>query len=73
MKKSASLVALVVALPVSFAAAADLPSRKEPAIAPIVVPSWTGFHVGLNAGGTWGAGGAANMSTWTAVLANSGL
>jgi outer membrane immunogenic protein len=66
MKKSASLVALVVALPVSFAAAADLPSRKEPAIAPIVVPSWTGFHVGLNAGGTWGAGGATNMSTWTA-------
>jgi outer membrane immunogenic protein len=72
MKKSASLVALVIALPVSFAAAADLPSRKEPVIAPIVVPSWMGFHVGLNAGGTWGAGGATNMSTWTAVLANSG-
>jgi outer membrane immunogenic protein len=73
MKKSASLAALLVALPVSFAVAADLPSRKEPVIAPAVVPSWTGFHVGLNAGGTWGAGGATNMSTWPALLTTTGV
>jgi len=34
------------------AIAADLPSIKSaPAVAP--VPVWTGFYVGLNAGGTW--------------------
>jgi outer membrane immunogenic protein len=45
-----------VALLAGPALAADLPSRKEPPVAPIVyVPvfTWTGFYVGLNAGGAW--------------------
>ena len=44
----------------AFAAqAADLPTRKGPAPAPVFVPppfTWTGFYVGLNAGGVWGSG-----------------
>jgi hypothetical protein len=52
--------------------AADLPSRKEPVAAPPPPMMWTGFHIGLNAGGTWGAGGNTNISTWPTVLANTG-
>lgn len=54
MKKSVSLVALIVALPASVAFAADLPSKKEPVVAPVVVPMWSGFYAGLNAGYNWG-------------------
>jgi outer membrane immunogenic protein len=47
-----------VALSLALAApafAADLPSRKAPAYLPPPPPPplWTGFYVGLNAGGTW--------------------
>ena len=48
----AAIAALTVAGAVA-AQAADLPTRKE-APAPIFVPppfTWTGFYIGLNAGG----------------------
>ena len=63
----AAYVALAVAGAVS-AQAADLPTRKE-APAPVFVPppfTWTGFYVGVNAGGVWSNGGNAS----TTVLAN---
>ena len=53
MKKALSVAALVLALTGS-ALAADLPSYKAPPPPPLPPPPlWTGFYVGLNAGGTW--------------------
>jgi outer membrane immunogenic protein len=54
MKKVLSVAALAVALTGS-ALAADLPRYKAPPPPPLPPPPlWTGFYVGLNAGGTWG-------------------
>jgi outer membrane immunogenic protein len=36
--------------------AADLPLRPAPASMPLPAPTWTGFYVGLNAGGGFGNG-----------------
>jgi outer membrane immunogenic protein len=65
MKKIAlSLAALAVTA--GSALAADLPSRKGPPVLPPPPPPplWTGFYVGLNAGGGW-----ANSSTITTTAA----
>ena len=51
------IVALMVVGTVAVQAA-DLPTRKE-APAPVFVPppfTWTGFYVGVNAGGIWSSG-----------------
>jgi outer membrane immunogenic protein len=54
MKKILLSVA-ALALTTASALAADLPSRKAPILPPPPPPPpmWTGFYVGLNAGGTW--------------------
>jgi outer membrane immunogenic protein len=55
MKKLALLVA-ISSLSVGAALAADLPTRKGPPVLPPPPPPppmWTGFYLGLNAGGTW--------------------
>jgi outer membrane immunogenic protein len=56
MKKLALSVA-ALALTAGAALAADLPSRKAPILPPPPPPPpmWTGFYVGLNAGGGWSA------------------
>jgi outer membrane immunogenic protein len=57
MKKTfLTAAALALAISVGSASAADLPSRKAPPYfppPPPPPPMWTGFYVGLNAGGTW--------------------
>jgi outer membrane immunogenic protein len=50
--------AALVAIGTVAAQAADLPTRKE-APAPVFVPppfTWTGFYIGVNAGGIWPSG-----------------
>jgi len=58
--KTAILILLLSSL---SAVAADLPSMKS---APLAAPKpiWTGFHVGLNAGGKFGNNNAWNSRTW---------
>jgi outer membrane immunogenic protein len=61
-----------VALLAGPAIAADLPMKARP-IAPIA-PSWTGFYVGLNAGGSFGSDTATQNATFTSTaLGANGL
>ncbi len=80
MKKLALSVA-ALALTAGSALAADLPSRKGPPMLPPPPPPpmWTGFYVGLNAGGNWSNSNAVNTGavglfaapTWGTELAAS--
>ncbi|QGM99166.1 outer membrane protein [Methylocystis parvus] len=64
MKKVALSVA-ALALTAGSALAADLPSRKGPPVLPPPPPPplWTGFYVGLNAGGGWSSSTTTNVVT----------
>jgi outer membrane immunogenic protein len=61
-------VSLCAGISVQNAAAADMPT-KAPA-APIADPIWTGWYLGLNAGGDWSA---SQTSTSTTSVAGAGL
>lgn len=63
MKKLFVSVVSLAAL-ANTALAADLPSRKEPIVAAPPAPMWTGFHVGLNAGGAWANNSSLTTQTW---------
>ena len=66
---SASIVTLAMVIAAATANAADMPRRQHmPTKAPAYVPppyNWTGFYVGINAGGGWGS------SEWSAVTGTS--
>ncbi len=72
-----SATALGLAMTAGSAFAADLPSRKAPPtyIAPAPVATWTGFYVGLNAGGAFGGSQNVNVGTYgfQSVVAGGGL
>ena len=65
-KNTLSIAALALAL-TGPALAADLPRYKAPPPPPPLPPMWTGFYVGLNAGGTWG--NSNNVRTVSAPIA----
>ena len=50
----ALLTAVTVIGITSIASAADMPMKAAPMVAPVAAYNWTGFYVGVNAGGTWG-------------------
>jgi len=54
--------------------AADLPSRKAPAVAPALpIFTWTGFYIGANAGGVWTRDGVTDQlpGSYGAIPGNS--
>ena len=57
--------ALVGAVSVSAASAADLPARRGPVFAPALAPvfSWTGFYAGVNAGYSFNDNKASTVGT----------
>ena len=65
-----STIALAAVVSAVSAFAADLPSRKAPPyIPPPPPPLWTGFYVGLNAGGTFGGNNRHLRLDWFDFLA----
>src|SRR5260370_7706189 len=76
MKKLFFAGAAAIALAASPASGADLPRKPiykapPPVVAPVPF-SWTGFYVGLNAGGAWGREDPTLMLTgdWTSTAFN---
>lgn len=70
--KTISYAALALALTAGSALAADLPSRKGPPAylpPPPPPPLWTGFYVGLNAGGTFGGSSGSTTDAWGLIPA----
>ena len=63
-KNFTALAAAALALGAGSAFAADLPSRRAPAYLPPPPPPplWTGFYVGLNAGGVFGGDDSATVA-----------
>lgn len=63
MFRSVSALLASIAM-IASASAADLAARPAPIAAPLAAPvfDWTGFHVGLQAGGAW------NASHWSGFV-----
>ncbi|MCC3243747.1 outer membrane beta-barrel protein [Methylocystis sp. WRRC1] len=62
------VVVMTAVIMTASAVAADLPSRKDDPLPAPPPPMWTGFYVGLNAGGTWSNSNSANVASapfWT--------
>jgi outer membrane immunogenic protein len=62
--KKILLSAVSLAVLSGSAFAADLPSRKEAVVAPVVAPLWQGFYAGLNAGYGFGTANNAQQYGW---------
>ena len=73
--QKAALASTALALVAGVALAADLPGRRSPPPAPLLLPafSWTGFHVGVNAGYGAGAGDRLGLFSATAIGSNRNL
>jgi outer membrane immunogenic protein len=65
------LLASVALALAGTAFAADLPSQAPPPVYVPPPPMWTGFYIGLNAGGTWSSSGSTNVSSFV-LAANPG-
>jgi outer membrane immunogenic protein len=56
------------------ASAADLPVKAMPAPVPVAAPSWSGFYIGLNAGGSIGMDSTTQVATFSSTaLGSNGL
>lgn len=64
--KKIYLLAVCSTVVASSAVAADLPSRKEVVVAPIVLPQWQGFYAGLNSGYGFGVTSSGKNQGWYA-------
>jgi outer membrane immunogenic protein len=66
--------AVIAALPIGAATAADLPARMPVKAAPIVAPpfNWTGFYIGANAGAIWSKSSVTQTDTSGVIFPNDG-
>jgi outer membrane immunogenic protein len=74
LKKAHVAGAIAAALTVGSAFAADLPSTKAPPyLPPPPPPMWTGFYVGLNAGGTWSDSNSVDTASFATIPGTAAL